>query len=224
MTTSNFERALSLVLAHEGGYVDHPADPGGATNMGITIGTLRSWRGHDVTKSDVRNLTRKEAADIYRARYWSVIKGDALPSGVDYCVFDFAVNSGNSRAAMFLQKCAGSDPDGVIGPATITAVAKANPETLINDICDRRLGWLKGLRTWGAFGRGWSSRIAGVRKSALEMAGALIPSPPDIPKPEPLPVPPPSNAPLVAGGIIGAILLALGFLWEKLAAFFHHLF
>lgn len=94
MAAANFERALALVLVHEGGYVDHPAYPGGATNLGITIGTLSDWLDRAATKAEVRALTKATVAPIYRKNYWDAVRGDDLPSGVDYCVFDFAVNSG----------------------------------------------------------------------------------------------------------------------------------
>ena len=92
----NFERALSLVLEHEGGYVDHPRDPGGATNLGITLDTLSSWLGRVATKADVLALKVSDVGPIYRRRYWDTIEGDELPDGLDYAVFDFAVNSGPS--------------------------------------------------------------------------------------------------------------------------------
>ena len=107
MAAANFERALPLVLKHEGGYVDHPNDPGGATNLGVTIGTLSSWLGRPATKAEVKALTRATVAPIYRKNYWAAIRGDELPAGLDYAVFDFAVNSGPKRAAMALQRAVG---------------------------------------------------------------------------------------------------------------------
>ncbi len=103
MAAANFERALSLVLKHEGGFADHPADPGGATMMGITQATLAEWRGRPVTKDEVRALSRVEAGAIYRARYWDAVKGDDLPSGLDLAAFDYAVNSGPARAVRTIQ-------------------------------------------------------------------------------------------------------------------------
>ena len=99
MTAANFDRALTAVLRHEGGYVDHPSDPGGATNLGVTRATLAQWRGRAVSKAEVKALTRAEAAKIYRALYWDEIAGDALPAGLDFAVFDYCVNSGPGRAA-----------------------------------------------------------------------------------------------------------------------------
>lgn len=170
----NFEQALSAVLKHEGGYVDHPKDPGGATNLGITIGVLSEWLGRPATKAEVKALTVEKAAPIYRKRYWDVVKGDDLPAGVDYAVFDFAVNSGPSRAAIFLQELVKVVPDGKIGPLTLKAVLADDAKDLINDLCDERVAFLKRLSTFPAFGKGWMSRVAGVRKLALEMAMAPV--------------------------------------------------
>ena len=129
----NFERALLLVLKHEGGFVNHPKDPGGATNLGVTIGTAKRL-GIDVDGDgdtdilDIKKLKPSDAAKVYRAEYWNKIKGDHLPSGVDYAVFDFAVNSGPGRAAEYLQAIAGVAQDGAIGPQTVAAVTKLDPE------------------------------------------------------------------------------------------------
>lgn len=178
---NNFDRALSLVLKHEGGYIDHPRDPGGATNMGITQRTLADWRSrhgtrHTISAEDVKALTRTEAAAIYRARYWDAIGGDDLPSGLDYAMFDFAVNSGPSRAIKFLQRAInattyfGLAVDGKIGPYTIRAAKLVAPEALIPTLCTLRLKWLRTLDTWRYFGRGWERRVLEVEDEALRMA------------------------------------------------------
>lgn len=187
----NFLRSLKAVLAHEGGYVDHPRDPGGATNRGITFAVLKAWRGAPITKADVQNLSEAEAAQIYKANYWDRVKGDDLPFGVDYAVFDFAVNSGVSRSAIFLQETVGVAPDGKIGPITLEAVAQWDSIKLIEALCARRMAFLKRLSTWPTFGRGWSSRVTGVLKLAKDMAIAL----PGGPKPSPKPTPPTSAPP-----------------------------
>ncbi len=169
----NFRAGLALVLAHEGGYVDHPLDPGGATNLGITRRTLAAWRGvrpwRRLPKSEVRALKRSEVARIYRARYWDGVLGDKLPSGVDYAVFDFAVNSGVARAAKALQRVAGARADGIVGPMTLAAVARHHPKTIIRRLIVRRRSFLQRLRTWKTFGRGWTARVNGVLADALEM-------------------------------------------------------
>jgi len=169
----NFRTALRLVLIHEGGYVDHPLDPGGATNMGITRRTLAASRAispwRKLLKSEVRNLTRREAGRIYRARYWDVVAGDSLPSGVDYAVFDYAVNSGPARAAKALQHVVGVASDGIIGPETLRAITAQEAAETISKLVRYRMKFLQRLRTWKTFGRGWNSRLNGVLKQALEM-------------------------------------------------------
>ncbi len=183
----NFDRALALVLRHEGGYVDHVRDPGGATNLGITIGTAKANRldldrDGDVDKADVRLITPATAAPVYKAKYWDAVRGDELPSGLDYAVFDFAVNSGVSRAAIFLQDLVGVAPDGRIGPLTLKAVAQHKPEDLIRRLCDKRMMFLQRLSTWNTFGKGWTSRVNGVRKEALAFATVQsVPVPPQKP-------------------------------------------
>ncbi len=183
MTASNFARSLDLVLQYEGGYSNNSADPGGPTNMGITIATLRAWRGRHVDINDVKNLTKAEAGQIYRKNYWG--HGDELPPGLDFAVFDFAVNSGPGTATKYLQKVLGVPADGAIGPVTLAAAAKADPALAINKLMDARLDYLEGLRTWPSFGRGWTARIAAVRRVALQMAGVALPPPrqPDDPGP-----------------------------------------
>lgn len=169
----NYRAALIRVLAHEGGYVDHPLDPGGATNLGITRKTLAAWRGirpwWKLPKSEVRALTRREAGRIYRARYWDSVCSDKLPAGVDYAVFDFAVNSGVARAAKALQRAVGAKLDGIVGPMTLAAVARHHPKTVIRRLVARRMSFLQRLRSWKTFGRGWTSRVNGVLAGALEM-------------------------------------------------------
>lgn len=181
-TERGFDRALPLVLAHEGGYVDHPSDPGGATNLGITRKTLARWRKispfTDLSKSEVKALTNAAVAPIYRAFYWDEIRGDDLPDGLDYAVFDYAVNSGPGRAAMALQRLVGAADDGEIGPLTLAAVAKRKPADLINALCDERMALLRRLSTFPVFGKGWMSRVSGVRKLALEMVSAKPVTPP----------------------------------------------
>lgn len=165
-----FDRCLTEVLRHEGGYVDHPADPGGATNMGITLATLRDWRKRPVSKAEVRALTRAEAADIYRARYWDAVRADDLPAGVDLMVFDLAVNSGVKRAALFLQEALGVAADGVIGPVTLAALRAVRPVEVIERMAARRERYYRGLRTFPTFGKGWLVRLDSVHARALEWA------------------------------------------------------
>ncbi len=170
MARDNFAACMAEIFAHEGGYVEHPNDPGGATNMGITIGTLHEWRGVPVTRDDVRSLTRREAETIYRARYWNPVRGDDLRAGVDLVAFDPAVNSGVRRGVQWLQRAVGVAADGKMGPVTLKAAAAATPVDTIKRACAARMGFLRGLRTWDTFGRGWSRRVARVEAVAIRMA------------------------------------------------------
>lgn len=185
MAAEHFDRALALVLKHEGGYVDHPADPGGATNLGVTQATLTAHRARPVTKAEVRALTRAEAAAIYRRRYWDVVRGDELPPGLDLAVFDLAVNSGPGRAAKILQRALGVPQDGAIGPVTLSVLARADPAVLIAAVTRERLRFLQGLPTWPTFGRGWRRRVAAVEQEARALlrpgAPRAVPSHPQPP-------------------------------------------
>lgn len=210
----NFERALALVLKHEGGWADHPKDPGGATMKGITIAVYRKHVNPNATKADLRKISDAEVRYIYRKLYWDKVRGDDLPDGVDYAVFDFAVNSGVSRASKFLQAVLKVRQDGVVGPGTIEAARKADAATVINRICDDRMTFLKGLGTWGTFGKGWTSRVAGVRAEALSMAKVrAAPAPAPVPAPEPKAEPAPSKPNWLAA--------LLAFLGKILGKIFH---
>lgn len=165
----NFELALKTVLHHEGGFSNHKDDPGGMTNLGVTKRVWEEWVGHPVDEKAMRALTPAQVAPMYKAKYWDKIKGDDLPEGVDYCVFDAAVNSGPGRAAKWLQSCVGVEPDGGIGPKTLAAVAAFDPKELVEDYAKRRLSFLSDLPTWGTFGKGWSRRVAEVQNTATTM-------------------------------------------------------
>ena len=166
----NFNTLMGLVLQSEGGYVDDPSDPGGPTKFGITLATLGHSRGQPVAKADIAGLTQQEAFALYRQHYWDKISADALPSGVDYVVFDAAVNSGPKPAALWLQTTLKVRADGVVGPLTLAAVAAVDTPSLINFYCDKRLAFLQSLETFNRFGRGWQSRIERVRRDALALS------------------------------------------------------
>lgn len=187
MTAKNFQQALKNVLVHEGGYVNHPKDPGGATNQGITQAVYDSYRkGLGKSTQSVKNINPAERDAIYRQRYWNVIKGDDLPDGVDYCVFDGAVNSGNSQSGKWLQRALGDSYkgtiDGLIGAETLRAVKEhPNHDRLVANICDQRMKFLRALKTFPTFGKGWTSRVSGVKKVAQDWATGDVGSQP--PKP-----------------------------------------
>ena len=170
---SNFEACLKKLLVHEGGYVNHPSDPGGMTNLGVTARVWEEWVGHPVDEKQMRALTPEAVAPLYRKKYWDACRCDDLVSGLDYCVFDVAVNSGPGRAIKFLQSCVGVTADGGFGPATLAAVKKAeeNPAALIELYCAKRLEFLQSLKTFDVFGKGWSRRVAEVKDESLKMLG-----------------------------------------------------
>ncbi len=130
---SNFAEALQKVLAHEGGFSDHPLDPGGMTNLGVTRRVWEEWTGHPVTVRQMTELTPVKVAPMYRRKYWDKVRGDELPAGIDLVVFDAAVNSGPGRAAKWLQACVGVDVDGDIGPKTLAAINAFDSTQLIDD-------------------------------------------------------------------------------------------
>ena len=118
----NFDKSLQLLLKHEGGFVNHERDPGGMTNLVVTQRVYEEWVGYEVDKQDMMKLTPEDVAPIYLNNYWIKANCDELPSGLDYVVFDWAVNSGVSRSSKGIQKCCGAEPDGVIGPKTLQHV------------------------------------------------------------------------------------------------------
>ena len=169
----NFEKCLAKMLAHEGGFVNHPQDPGGMTNLGVTKRVWEEWVGHDVDEKQMRALTHETVAPLYKRKYWDAIRADELVAGVDYCVFDVAVNSGPGRAIKFLQSAVGVVADGGFGPTTLAAVkdAEEDPTRLIELYCAKRLDFLQSLKTFETFGKGWSRRVAEVKDAALKMLG-----------------------------------------------------
>lgn len=166
---TNFEACLAVILKSEGGFVDDPQDPGGATNLGVTLATLSSWRKSTQTIADVQALTSADVAPIYRAMYWNVTHCSQLPVGVDLMVFDEAVNQGPGHAVVDLQVSLGVTADGAFGPNTALAVNGCDPATVIDAIHDRRLARYQALPTWGRFGQGWTNRLAATEQSALAM-------------------------------------------------------
>ena len=171
----NWERSLKEVLKHEGGFVDHPQDPGGATNMGITLNTYRQYKSNPhLTAQDLREISMTEVSDIYKTMFWDRVRGDDLPSGLDFLVFDFGVNAGNGRAAKMLQNLVNVPADGGIGPQTLRAtheVYAQDAEKLIVDYTDARAEYYQALPHFPTFGRGWLRRTKESEEIALTMLG-----------------------------------------------------
>ena len=172
----NLRRTTDWILVHEGGYVNHPDDPGGATNMGVIQRTYNGWRRKKgLPTQSVRNITKEEVVAIYKDQYWDKVWGDELPNGLDYTLYDFAINSGPSRAVKFLQRQLNVKEDGVFGNVTLGAVlAKNDIEQLIIDINFSRWTWLKRLRHFKTFGRGWTRRVMGEQEGVQERDNGVI--------------------------------------------------
>ena len=165
----NFEASLKMVLKHEGGFVDHPKDPGGMTNLGVTKAVYDKWIGRESTEEEMRGLTQDDVAPIYKKNYWDKCRCDDLPSGADWSVFDWAVNSGVSRASKALQKIIGAKADGVIGPNTLKAVESADSEVIIQQLTEAREDFYKRLSTFDTFGKGWLNRNEKTAMLSLEL-------------------------------------------------------
>ena len=165
----NFQKCLEHLLVHEGGFVNDSRDNGGMTNLGVTIRVWEEWVGHPVSEKEMRNLTPLMVAPLYKRKYWDACHADDLVSGVDYCVFDVAVNSGVGRAVKLLQQSVGATPDGSFGSITFGLVKQVDPTTLIERYCARRMEFLESLKSFPVFGRGWSRRVSEVRSTALNL-------------------------------------------------------
>ena len=166
---SNYDKCLKTILHHEGGYVNHPKDPGGETNLGVT---KRVYKEHGGTK-DMKDLLVEDVAPIYKKGYWDKIKGDDLPGGLDLCVFDFGVNAGPGRAAKFLQQMIGTTVDGGIGPNTLAKVEKYIRENgeaeSVEKYKSMRQKYYEQLSTFATFGKGWTRRVEETTKLALDL-------------------------------------------------------
>lgn len=167
----NFSSALVMLLKHEGGFVNHPKDPGGMTNLGVTKNTWEAYVGHPVTEADMRALTASTVAPMYRRKYWDACQCDDLPEGLDYAVFDFAVNSGPGRAAKTLQTLLSVPADGDIGPKTLAAIETTDLNLLVPSYNAARHEFLRSLPTYSVFKRGWDRRIEEVAEVSGRMVG-----------------------------------------------------
>jgi lysozyme family protein len=166
---NNFVKSLHHVLKSEGGFIDHPDDPGGVTNKGITARTYENFLGGPVDVQMMRDIPDNHVEEIYKDMYWEVVLADDLPAGVDLCVFDFGVNAGPVRSAKMLQSCVDATEDGVIGPKTLARVSEQDTEELIKLFSVKREEYYKSLRHFETFGRGWLRRNEDVRDTAIDM-------------------------------------------------------
>ena len=179
MAAENYQKCLDMILHHEGGYVNHPKDPGGMTNMGVTKRVYEEWVGHTVSEHTMQNLTNEDVAPIYKKNYWDRIKADELPSGLDLCVFDFGVNAGTGRAAKYLQRLIDTVADGGIGPNTLKALDEfiSKQEYGVKDTILKyqaaRQDYYESLSTFETFGKGWTRRVKETTQSALDMVEPL---------------------------------------------------
>lgn len=152
----NFDQAFDRLIGHEGGYSNHPDDPGGATRWGVTEKVARSW-GYT---GDMRDLPGSVAKEIYQALYWVKVRADELPEAVRFDVFDTAVNSGVGQSVKLLQRAAGCADDGILGPKTLSSVRAMDPQLLDKRFSGYRLRFMTTLKNWPPFARGWAARIA----------------------------------------------------------------
>jgi len=166
----SWDRIFEWIIKHEGGFVDHPDDPGGMTNLGVTRKVWADWIKRDATEADMRSLTKDDVKPLYKKWYFDKVRGDDLPAGVDWCVVDVAVNSGPSRAAKMLQKCVAAKQDGAIGPMTLKAVADENSEKLVGQMHEVRQKFYDDLGK-PMFIKGWTRRNDETRDQALDMLG-----------------------------------------------------
>lgn len=162
----NFDQAFDRLIGHEGGYVNHPDDPGGETNWGITLRTARE-AGYTGT---MRALTRQEAKAIYREAYWNRAKADQYDGAIAFQLFDTAVNHGIGQAIRFLQRAVGVADDGAVGPVTLAAVRAMSVTDVLARFNAERLDFYTKLTTWPTFGKGWARRVAGNLRYAAEDA------------------------------------------------------
>lgn len=169
----NFDASFARIIKSEGGYVNDPSDRGGETNLGVTIGAWGAYLNRAIQPGEMKLLTQDTVRPFYRSMYWDKVKGDDLPVGVDYAVFDFAVNAGPGRAAKFLQQSVGATPDGAIGPGTMALVAKATPTDILQKFAQQKEAFYNSLAeknpTQQKFLKGWLNRVASVQMAASSM-------------------------------------------------------
>ena len=166
---SNWQKSFELMLKSEGGYVNNPADPGGITNLGVTKATWENWVGRESDEAEMRGLTPEKVEPLYKKKFFDAVRGDELPVGLDYLMFDFAVNAGAGRSIKTLQIAVGVTPDGGFGAATMAAVQAVDPVELIERFSQAKEDFYRSLTTFATFGKGWLNRVADVKQHATSM-------------------------------------------------------
>jgi lysozyme family protein len=139
------------------------------TNLGVTKATWENWVGRESDEAEMRGLTPEKVEPLYKKKYWDAVRGDELPMGLDYLMFDFAVNAGAGRAIKTLQTAVGVTPDGGFGPMTMAAVQAVDPNELIERFSQAKEDFYRSLTTFATFGKGWLNRVADVKVKASAM-------------------------------------------------------
>lgn len=166
---SNWKRSFELMLQSEGGFANHSSDPGGMTNLGVTKATWENWIGRESNEAEMRNLTPEKVEPMYRKKFWDAVRGDELKVGIDYLMFDFAVNAGAGRAIKTLQTAIGVPADGGFGPVTMASMKSYEPVKLIERFSQAKEDFYRSLNTFDVFGKGWLNRVERVKGEALTM-------------------------------------------------------
>jgi len=165
----NWQKAFEQMLASEGGYVHHPSDPGGMTNLGVTKRVWEEWVGRESNEKEMRSLTPEMVEPLYKRKFWDAVRGNELPAGISYLIFDFAVNAGVGRSIKTLQSATGVTPDGGFGPMTMAAVQAIDPVELIEKFSQGKEDFYRSLNTFETFGKGWLNRVAAVKVKATSL-------------------------------------------------------
>jgi lysozyme family protein len=168
----NFDKALTMLLHHEGGYVNSKKDPAGRTNLGVTQRTYEDWVGRKVDEAEMKALTVDVVTPLYKRNYWHAIRADSLPAGIDYYVFDAAVMSGTRQAVKWLQRALGVFDSGVVDLTTLSKAMNKDSVELIKEMNRQRLSYLQKLPSWNTYGKGWAKRLEEVEDAAIELVAA----------------------------------------------------
>jgi len=175
----NWNESFEMVIAHEGGFTNDQRDTGnhlpdgrqGSTMLGCTQANWEAYVGHKVTQDDMKKLTKDDVKPLYKKNYWDAVRGDELPTGVDYAAFDFAINAGPSASRKMIQRALGVTADGAFGPITMTMIEKADAKDLMHKFSEAKTNFYKSLGNFNVYGKGWLRRVADVQTVADKMIG-----------------------------------------------------